>query len=101
MVYCSLYVELINKKVKITKYSCHWQIKSCFPEKVMETEEKESLQANSHNKCHSNFKHFGGKNPLDIVHKSHYMDNNENLQRGKQNQIKGQGIASHEPSNRK
>ena len=57
-----------------------------FPwKKITETEEKESLQANGYNKCHGNFKHFGGKNPLDIVHKSHHVDNNENLQWGKQN----------------
>jgi len=39
-----------------------------------------SLQANRYNKGNSNFEHFWRENPFDIIHKSHHMDNNENLQ---------------------
>lgn len=54
-----------------------------FPENITGRAENESLQANKCNKGHSNFKHFWGKYPLDIVDKSHHMDNDENLQIGK------------------
>lgn len=39
----------------------------------------ESLQADGHNKCHSNFEHFRRKNAFDVVYKSYNVDDDEHL----------------------
>ena len=58
-----------------------WRSNECSVnhEYIKETVNR-SLQANRYNKGNSNFEHFWRENPFDIIHKSHHMDNNENLQ---------------------